>query len=47
MRRAKYEKIELVLGEWFQQNRPCISACACEVSCVVLKTHTVPEEGNL
>jgi len=47
MRRAKYEKIELVLGEWFWQNRLYISACACEVCCVVLKIHTVPEEGNL
>jgi len=47
MRRAKYGKIELVLGELFRQKRLCIFACACEVCCVVLKTHTVPEEDNL
>jgi hypothetical protein len=47
MRTAKYGKMELVLGEWFLQNRLCISTCACEVCCVVLKTPTVPEEDNL
>jgi len=47
MRRAKYGKMEVVLGEWFRQNMHCISACACEVCSVVLKTPTVPEEDNL
>jgi hypothetical protein len=47
MRRAKHGKIELVCGEWFQQKRLGISACVCEVCCVVLKTPTVPEEDNL
>jgi hypothetical protein len=47
MRTSKYGKMELVLGEWFQQNRLCISACACEVCSVVLKTSAIPEKDNL
>jgi hypothetical protein len=45
MRTSKYGKMELVVGEWFQQNRLCI--CACEVCYVVLKTPTVFEKDNL
>jgi hypothetical protein len=47
MRTSKYGKMELVLAEWFQQNRFRISACACEVCYIVLKTPTIPEKDNL